>query len=83
MAHAALRVKLDVDGKRQAILVGTKRAQVIRQALGQHGKHTVGKVDRRRAMAGLQVDMSVPGNIVRNVSDMHAQLIAALGCALE
>ena len=34
MAHAALRVKLDVDGKRQAILVGTKRAQVIRQALG-------------------------------------------------
>ena len=27
--------------------------------------------------------MSVPGNIVRNVGDMHAQLIAGLGRALE
>ena len=34
-------------------------------------------------MAGLQVDMPVPGNIVRNVGDMHAQLIAALERALE
>ena len=34
-------------------------------------------------MAGLQVDMPVPGNIMRNVGDMHAQLIAALGRALE
>lgn len=83
MTHTALRVELDVDGKRQAILIGAQGTQVIRQALRQHGKHAIGKVHRRRAMAGLQVDMPVPGNIVRNVGDMHAQLIAALGRALE
>ena len=34
MAHATLRVELNVDGKRQAVLVGTQRAQIVRQALG-------------------------------------------------
>ena len=53
MAHTALRVELDVDGKRQAILVGAQGTQVTGQALGQHGKHAIGKVDRRRAVAGL------------------------------
>ena len=30
MAHTALRIELDVDGKRQAILIGSQGAQVIR-----------------------------------------------------
>ena len=53
MAHTALRIELNVDGKRQAVLVGTQRAQIVRQAFGQHGEHAIGKVHRRRATAGL------------------------------
>ena len=34
-------------------------------------------------MAGLQIDMSAPGNIVRNVGDMDTQLVATLGRALQ
>ena len=83
MAHATLRVELNVDGKRQAILVGTQRAQIVRQALGQHGQHAIGKIHRRRAMAGFQIDMSVPGNIVRNVGNMDTQLVATLERALQ
>ena len=82
MPHAALRVELNVDGKRQTVLVGTKRAKIVRQALGQHGKHAIGQIDRRRAMASLQIDMSVPSHVVRDVGNVYAQLIAALGRAL-
>ena len=83
MSHATLRVELNVDGKRQAVLVGTQRAQIVRQALGQHGQHAIGKIHRRRAMAGFQIDMSVPSNIVRNVGNMDTQLVATLGRALQ
>ena len=83
MAHATLRVELNVDSKRQTVLVGTQRAQIVRQALGQHGEYTIGKIHRRRAMAGFQIDMSIPGNIVRNVGNMDTQLIATLGRALQ
>ncbi len=34
-------------------------------------------------MAGFQIDMSVPGNIVRNVGNMDTQLVATLGRALQ
>ena len=83
MAHATLRVELNVDGKRQAVLVGTQRAQIVRQALGQHGQHAIGEIHRRRAMAGFQIDMSVPSNIVRNVGNMDTQLVATLGRTLQ
>ena len=64
MPHAALRIKLDIDGKRQAVLVRAKRAQVTGQAFGQHGKHAIGQIHRCRAMASLKIDMSVPSHIV-------------------
>lgn len=34
-------------------------------------------------MASLKIDMPVPSHIVRNVSDMHTQLVATLGRALK
>lgn len=34
-------------------------------------------------MAGFQIDMSVPGNIVRNVGNMDTKLVSTLGRALQ
>ena len=83
MAHAALRIELNIDGKCKAVLVGTQRTQVIGQALGQHGQHAIGQVNRCRTMASLQIDMPVPRHIVRDIGNMNAQLVAALGRTLK
>ena len=83
MANAALRIEFNIDGKRQTVLVGTKRAQVVRQALGQHGQHAIGQIHRCRAMARLKIDMPVPSHIVRDIGDVDAQLVAAIGRALQ
>ena len=82
-AHTPLRIELDIDREGQAVLIGTQRAQVVRQTFGQHRQHAVGQVDRCRATPSLKVDMPVPGHVMRDVRDMDAQLIAALGRALE
>ena len=64
MPHATLRIELDIDGKRQAVLVRAKRAQIIGQAFGQHGKHAIGQIHRCRTMTSLKIDMPVPSHIV-------------------
>ena len=64
VANVALRIEFNIDGKRQTVLVGTKRAQVVRQALGQHRQHAIGQIHRCCAMARLKIDMPVPGHVV-------------------
>ncbi len=83
MPHATLRIEFNVNGKRKTVLVRAKRTQVTGQAFGQHGKHAIGQIHRCRTMASLKIDMPVPSHIVRNVSDMHTQLVATLGRALK
>ena len=62
----------------QPVLVGPERAEVVAQALGQHGQHAVDQVDRAGALTCLHVHGRVPWEIVRDVGDVHRHLVAAI-----
>ena len=65
----------------EARLVRTQRAELVREALGQHRDGTVHQVDRRAALDGLVVDRRVGMHVVRDVGNVHAHLPDAVAYA--
>ena len=67
------------DGREaEARLVGTQRAELVREPLGQHGYRAVDQIDRRAALDRLVVDHGVGAHVVGHVGDVHADLPHAL-----
>ena len=66
------------DRHGKTVLARAQRADVVAQALGQHRDHAVGKVHGAGAPPGLEVDRRAPPDVVRHVSDVDAQLVAAV-----
>ena len=63
------------DGREaEARLVGTQRAELVREPLGQHGYRAVDQIDRRAALDRLVVDHGVGAHVVGHVGDVHADL---------
>ena len=60
------------------ILIGTQRADVVAQFLGQHGHRAVYQIDRCGALIGLLVDDRARGDIVAHVGDMDTDFPVAV-----
>ena len=58
--HAPARIEFDIHGKGKAILVRPQGAQIVRQALGQHGQHAIGQVNTGGAHASFKIDRTLP-----------------------
>ncbi len=66
-----------------ALLVRAQRAEVVREALGEHGDRAVGEIDRRAALERLGVEGAADGNVVRHVRDVDADPEGAAGQLLR
>ena len=60
------------------VLVGAQRAEVVAQALGEHGDGAVHEVDAGGAAVGLLVDEAALGDVVADIGDMHAHLVVPI-----
>ena len=69
---------LEDDRVGELVLVGTQRADVVAQPLGQHRDGAVHQIDRRGTLAGLAVDDGVGGDIVGHIGDVYANLPVAI-----
>ena len=76
--HAAAGVKAHADGHGQAVLLRAQRADVVAEALRQHGNHAVHQVNRAGARPGVQVHGAAPRQIVRDVGNVDVQLKATV-----
>ena len=66
------RVDLHLDGKSPAVLARAQAADVVGQALGQHGQGQAGEIDAGGALVGLVVEGRAGPDIEGYVGDMDA-----------
>ena len=83
LADLALGVELEDRGLGQAVLALDEAADVAGERVRQHGHHAVGEVDGRAAEVGLLVERRAGPDVVRHVGDVHGELPAAAGQAVE
>ena len=83
VVDVGLVVNLEDYAEGQFLLVGTQRADVVAEFLGQHGDGAVDEVDRGATVQGLAVDGRAFLHVVRHVSDMHAHFPVSIGQLLE
>ena len=76
--HFACIVHLEDDGISQLIFVLPQRAELIRQALGQHRDRAIHEVDARGALQGFAIDDVALVNVSRNVGDVDADFPSAI-----
>ena len=80
---AGLGVHLENHREGEFVLVGTQRADAVGKMFGKHRHHSVDKIYRGGALAGLAVDDGVGLHIVCHISDVHAHLDIAVGKAAQ
>ena len=71
-ALAPVRADHHAHGERRAVLVRAQRAQIVRDALGQHRHDAVGEIDRIAAHQRLAVERGAGRHVVRDVGDRDA-----------
>ena len=69
--HLCLGIHLHDDRVGEFVLVGSQRADVVAQFLGQHGDGAVHQIDRGGTLVSLLVDDGAWGDIVAHVGDVH------------
>ena len=79
--RATARVESHDHAHGEPVLARTQRADVVGEALGQHGNHAINQVRRAGPSLRLVVDGRVGAHVVRDVSDVHAELVTAVGKA--
>ena len=70
---AALSIQVEVDRHGEAVLVGTQRAQVVREPLGQHRDHAIGQIGAGRPVARVEIDGAPPRHVGGHVRDMDPE----------
>ena len=76
--HLRLIVHLKHRAEAQLVLVGPQRADVVAEALGQHGDGTVYEIDAGGPFLRLLVDDGALLHIVRHIGYVHAHLPEAV-----
>ena len=77
--NPARGIEICKDAHGEAVATGHERAHVVAKALGEHGEHAIDEVGRASAGAGLQIDRIAPAHVVRDVRNVDAQTVAAVG----
>ena len=73
VSNKALFVDEHLDAHRATLFMRSQRTHIVRKRFGKHGQHAIDQIHARRAFASLEVDLGIPGNVVRNIGNMHAQ----------
>ena len=76
--HFARIVHLEDDGISQLIFVLPQRAELIRQALGQHRDRAIHEVDARSALQGFAINNVAFVNVGRHVGNVYADFPSAI-----
>ena len=76
--HLGLGIHLHDDRVGEFVLMGSQRADVVAQLLGQHGDGAVHQIDRCSALIGLLVDDGAGSDIVAHVGDMDTDFPVAV-----
>ena len=76
--HLARLVQIDEHAHGETINAGAQRADVVAEALGQHGQHAVNEVGGAGTGTSLEVDRGAPAHVMRDIGDVHAQAKARL-----
>ena len=73
--HLARRVHFHDRAHHQAVHFRIERADAVRKLLRQHGHSAVREIDGRAAQPRFAIERRAPANVVRNVRDVHLQLV--------
>ena len=79
VGQIAVLIQTHQAGKRQAQLLLVQGADAVGKALGQHGHDLIRIVDRSGAVEGLLVQLTAGLDVVGDIGDVNAQLIATTG----
>ena len=79
VGQIAVLIQTHQAGERQAQLLLVQGADAVGKALGQHGHDLIRIVDRSGAVESLLVQLTAGLDVVGDIGDVNAQLIAATG----